>query len=185
MRMQTAATSRQLPRTEICLCLAGFLYLYLVPAFASGLPQQTQPSVRVRGHVVESSGARLPNVRIIVRNPKGTVAAKTTTDANGQFLISGVPPGAYVLEAERKLFESSRTEIVLSPSTALPTIEILMKLASRKETVDVLHTEGYVALDTSVGSKTNIPILEAPFSIQVVPQQVLQDQQTTRLAQAV
>ncbi|NOT52972.1 MAG: TonB-dependent siderophore receptor [Deltaproteobacteria bacterium] len=39
----------------------------------------------------------------------------------------------------------------------------------------------YVVKHASTATKTDTPIMETPFSIQVVPQQVLKDQQTTRL----
>lgn len=43
---------------------------------------------------------------------------------------------------------------------------------------------GYIATHSSTATKTDTPIMETPFSIQVVPQQVLQDQQANRLEDA-
>lgn len=40
--------------------------------------------------------------------------------------------------------------------------------------------ESYHASHATTATKTDTPIMETPFSIQVVPQQVLKDQQTTR-----
>ncbi len=37
---------------------------------------------------------------------------------------------------------------------------------------------------TSIGTKTNTPIMETPLNVQSVSQQVLRDQQITDLAQA-
>ena len=42
----------------------------------------------------------------------------------------------------------------------------------------------YVLPDASVGTKTDTPIMDTPFNVQVVSQQVLQDQQVTTLDQA-
>ena len=45
--------------------------------------------------------------------------------------------------------------------------------------------QGYAVKSATTATKTDTPIMETPVSIQVIPQQVLQDQQTTRLDQAV
>ncbi|MGD9656253.1 MAG: TonB-dependent siderophore receptor [Methylocystis sp.] len=43
----------------------------------------------------------------------------------------------------------------------------------------------YAVMDSSTALKTDTPILKTPFSVQVVPQQVLQDQQATEVEDAV
>ncbi|WP_289500650.1 TonB-dependent siderophore receptor [Gloeocapsopsis sp. IPPAS B-1203] len=56
------------------------------------------------------------------------------------------------------------------------------------ETIEIVVTgeqeEGYQVPDTSVGTRTDTPLRDIPQSIQVVPQQVLRDQQVTRLEDA-
>ncbi|MGC2165199.1 MAG: TonB-dependent receptor plug domain-containing protein, partial [Gallionella sp.] len=44
--------------------------------------------------------------------------------------------------------------------------------------------KSYIAPVASTGTKTDTPLMETPLNIQVVPQQVLQDQKVTTLAQA-
>lgn len=41
----------------------------------------------------------IPNVNITVRNPNGQIVDTTTTNNNGNFLFTGLPPGNYTLEA--------------------------------------------------------------------------------------
>lgn len=45
--------------------------------------------------------------------------------------------------------------------------------------------KAYAVMDSSTALKTDTPILQTPYSIQVVPKQVLQDQQATRVEDAV
>lgn len=45
--------------------------------------------------------------------------------------------------------------------------------------------KAYAVQESSTALKTDTPILQTPFSVQVVPQQVLQDQQATRVEDAV
>ena len=60
-----------------------------------------------------------------------------------------------------------------------------MKVATRRETVDVFQQQGYAVTATAIATKTDTPILEMPLSVQVVPQEVLQDQQVTRIEEAI
>lgn len=58
--------------------------------------------------------------------------------------------------------------------------EELLELEVRAEE----EAEGYSAPDATTATKTNTPILDIPASIQVIPQQVLEDQQVTSLEEA-
>lgn len=62
----------------------------------------------------------------------------------------------------------------------LPEITISGKLES-----DSPYNTDYTRSNTSTATRTNTPVMETPFSVQIVPQQVLKDQQVTRLETAV
>jgi len=163
--------------TLMCLCL--------VFASAWAVAQPATNSVTITGHVEDSSGASMVDAKITLRDAVGPLKARTTTNSAGQFSISSVLPGEYVLEAERKMFETSREQISVSEGKPAPDLQIVMKVATRRETVDVFQQEGYAVTATAMATKTDTPILEIPLSVQVVPQQVLQDQQVTRIEEAV
>src|SRR4051812_22101033 len=138
----------------------------------------------IRGFVEDATGASLAGVRVTLRNATGYANAQTTTDAAGHFSIFSLPPGEYLIEAQRKMFETSRT--VISVSAATPTsVRIAMKVAPRRETVEVVQPSEYAVIASSIGTKTDTPILETPVSVQTVPQKVIEDQQVTRIEQAV
>ena len=159
----------------LCMCL--------VFASASAAAQQTTNSVT--GHVEDPSGASMAGAKITLRDAAGAEKARTATNFAGQFSISGVLPGNYVLEAERTRFETSREQISVSNGTPTPDLQIVMKVAARMETIDVFQQEGYAVTATAIATKTDTPILELPLSVQVVPQAVLQNQQVTRIEEAV
>src|SRR5215469_12622901 len=163
--------------TLMCLCLI----------FASGwaMAQQSANSVTITGHVEDSAGASMSGVQITLRDARGAIKARTVTDSAGEFSISGILPGEYVLQSDRMLFETSRRDVFVSAETAPVELQIVMKVGSRKETVEVVGSQGYAVMATTVATKTDTPILETPLSVQVVPQEVLRDQQVTRIEQAV
>src|SRR6516165_7650242 len=163
--------------TLMCLCLM----------FASGwaMAQQSGTSVTISGHVEDSTGASMSGVQITLLDATGPVKVRTTTNSAGQFSISGILPGEYVLQAEHKMFATSRRDVSFSAATPNAELQIIMKVESRKETVEVVGSQGYAVMATTIATKTDTPILQTPLSIQVVPQEVLRDQQVTRIEQAV
>lgn len=163
--------------TLVCLCLLF--------ASAWAVAQQRTNSVIITGHVEDSSGASMAGAKITLLDAAGTVTTRTSTNSEGQFSITGVLPGEYVLQAERKMFETSREQISVFERKPPPDLQVVMKVATRRETVDVFQQEGYAVTATAIATKSDTPILEMPLSVQVVPQEVLQDQQVTRIEEAV
>lgn len=76
---------------------------------------------------------------------------------------------------------------------ALPTIDIDAERSAQRVQGAVsgapsgepkTPTEGYVVHNATTGTKTDVPLRETPVSVQVVPKQVMQDQETTSVAEA-
>ncbi len=62
----------------------------LVPVFAQ--------TASLRGQVTDESGAIIPAANVTINGPSGLVKA-TTTDTNGRYLFTDLPPGEYVVRA--------------------------------------------------------------------------------------
>jgi len=150
---------------------------------AAAQPQRT-PGVTVSGNVEDSTGGALVGAHITLRDSAGRVRASTASDADGHFSVSGIVPGNYVLEAESKNFEITRKDVVVSATSATPPIRIAMRVASVRESVNVSAAGGYVATEAQAGTKVELPLMETPVAVQVIPQQVLADQQTVSLVNA-
>lgn len=86
-------------RIEICFILAGLL-LWAIPAFG----QLTAGSVA--GSVVDSSGAPVPNVTIVITNKDTGVSSTTTTNESGIFTFPSTPVGQYTFTANVKGFKT-------------------------------------------------------------------------------
>ena len=104
------------------------------------------------------------------------------------------PPATEAAEAQ-KLTEPASSEapqpavlpipLPIQPQTdaPIPTEGEIPVLEAKPVTV-IASRQSYNVTHAVTATKTDTPIMETPFSIQVVPQQVLQDQQTTRLDNA-
>ncbi|ULA64135.1 MAG: Ferrichrome-iron receptor [Nitrospira sp.] len=101
------------------------------------------------------------------------------------------PPSTETVEAPKPA-EPAPTEapvvppvpLPLSPAEApIPTEGDIPTLEMKPVQVTA-QRESYKVAQATTATKTDTPIMETPFSVQVVPQQVLKDQQTTRLDHA-
>ncbi len=138
------------------------------------------------GNVVDSAGGAIAGVEIRLLDAAGSVKGKSTTDSEGHFSISSVQPGEYVLQAERKDFETSRSSISVSDTSesGLPPIKITLRVAPVLQTVNVTAQAPYTVSSASAATKVELPIMQTPVAVQVIPAQVLADQQTVNLVDA-
>ena len=92
--------------------------------------------------------------------------------------------------------DATRIRVSVVGKNALPAEEVTLKTGalvySLNPEADELEEEivvtgegqrGYYVPNTSVGTRTNTPLRDIPQSIQIVPQQVIEDQQATRLTE--
>jgi iron complex outermembrane receptor protein len=94
--------------------------------------------------------------------------------------------------------EGSNIRVSVSGNTALPTTEVTLKTGKfvyslnpegEEEEIEIVVTaereqQGYLVPNTSVGTRTDTPLRDIPASIQIVPKQVLEEQQVDSLNEA-
>ena len=92
---------------------------------------------RLVGTVVDKSGARIAGATVQVRNASGTVQTTTKSDANGSFIISGLPPGDYLLVLSDPGFETKELPVTVGTTEALATLRIPLAVGSVSTTLNV------------------------------------------------
>lgn len=115
-------------------------------------------------------------VRVTVVGEKALPTVELFDDSNG--LIFAVAGAA-----------ASSTEPQQQPQTQQPTSEAPQEqpTSETNEPIEVLvigEEDGYFVPEASTATRTDTPIRDTPFSIQVVPQQILKDQQVQRVTDA-
>lgn len=91
----------------------------------------------VTGTVVDSSGATIPGVVVVLEALDGRAVASGESDASGAFRIPGVMPGSFTLVASREGFASETIPVTVSPNDDPPLAAIAMRVAGVFEDVQV------------------------------------------------
>jgi iron complex outermembrane recepter protein len=159
--------------------LIAVLFALLVAA-----PLFAQTTGTITGVVVDQSGGAISGATVTLQDENGPKTIYATTDDRGGFTLTGVPAGRHVLRVEKSQFAPARVETSVDPTaTAAAPVRVALTVAGVRESVDVAApTAPYVETTASMATKTDTPIMQTPFSIDVVPNQVIADQQGVRLS---
>ena len=101
----------------------------------------------LKGTVTDTTGAMVPGAHIAVqRSSDGGTAAIATSDLQGQFALTGVPPGQYALKVSASGFKTESQQLDLHAHD-LALLSPVLQVGSSSETVTVKAAAP--ALDTS------------------------------------
>lgn len=96
------------------------------------LPQFTLRLAALKGTVTDSAEVGLSDATVIIANPSARVRRTAMTDAQGQYSISELPPGQYIITA---LWRSDSGHGIATQPIALDRAEVLAPSLKLKEVV--------------------------------------------------
>jgi len=152
-------------------------FLYVV------LPASLWGQSRLTGRVIDPSGAAIANAVVRVQGAQGKLVQSGTTGPDGRFTFAGLTAGVYTVEVESEGFAAAREEVRVSGGATA--VEIGMQVGGVQERITVRAERTYRVESAATATKTSTPIIDTPAAVQVVPLQVMQDQQVIRLSEAV
>ncbi len=146
----------------------------------AGANASAQPP-NLTGTVLDPAGGAIPRAKISLRTPD-KVLAETLTNNQGRFAIITAYQGQATLVARASGFSTLQRSffLALAPIDA----ELTLTLAGIQQSVTVNESSGYAAVDAGAGTKLDFPLMGTPVTVQVIPHQVLKDQQTVNLIDA-
>jgi carboxypeptidase family protein len=107
-------------------------------------------SATVTGRVADPTGATVAGATITILNVDTQIVSKTVTNENGLFIVSGLPPGSYRIEATKLGFKNVIKPDVILHLQDVIAINFNMILGSMSESVTVAG--GASMLNTSDAS---------------------------------
>jgi iron complex outermembrane recepter protein len=147
------------------------------PAFAQSL---------VTGTVTDPQSAVIPDAHVSLLG--GQVQLRTTrTDAQGRYRFEAVQPGTYVVIVTARGFQqATSSQIVLTAGQeARRDISLALADATDFVTVEGRAREGYrVESVTSLGSLGAAPLLDTPYTLNVLPSELMVNGQVKNFKEA-
>ncbi|WP_162536937.1 TonB-dependent receptor [Granulicella sp. WH15] len=148
----------------------------------SACPSPTGATVTLSGIVSDPTGAILHDARVTLSC--GEIAVHGTTDAAGKYSVQ-IPAGAYKLMVEANGFTTKEQSFQVQANQANQQ-DLILNVAQQNSTIEVrAGAKGYEVNESSEATRTDTAIRDIPQAVYVIPQQLLQDQQVVRLADAV
>src|SRR6202000_1565535 len=89
----------------------------------------------MRGQVVDQQGATVPDALVTAREIATNLTRTSTTQANGQYLLSSLPAGQYELTVEKTGFRTSKRAQLEIQVGQQVTLDFSLSVTSTNETV--------------------------------------------------
>jgi Carboxypeptidase regulatory-like domain len=97
--------------------MARFLGLFLATfAFVpAAFPQAEAVNARLSGTVLDPNNAVVPGAKVTLSNPETGFSRQFTSEENGRYVFTVIPPGTYQLRVEKEGFNAySQSGITLA-----------------------------------------------------------------------
>jgi hypothetical protein len=140
-------------------CLLFFAFFFTLPA----RPQAAAGSGRIEGTAVDSSGAVVPDAKVIVRSKATGITQTVNTESTGHFIVSYLIPGTYDVSIQKDGFATtSLKDVIVSVGTTTP-VEAKLTVGNISTTIsviaDVLQVDPTQSALSSVVDKLDIESL--------------------------
>jgi len=134
---------------------AGGLILYAILAVASAAPASADSLAWLYGHVVDPSGAAIPEASITVVNQESGFRRVAQSQLDGEFAVGSLHPGLYTITARKEGFAIMRRFNVKLDEAQPARLDFLLPIGSVEEVIEVegtapLVSESESALGTRV-----------------------------------
>ena len=114
--------------------------LILVFMTATYCLAQASYTSQIRGIVTDQSGASIANATVTITNDATGIANTATTNDHGEFLLTGLRPDQYTVQAKAPGFQPNESKGVVLAVSQKTTLNFTLKPASVTETVTVTQT---------------------------------------------
>jgi iron complex outermembrane receptor protein len=154
----------------------------------SGLAQTRSDTGQITGVVKDPTQALVPGSQITLTNPRTASTIVAITDDQGVYRFESVPSGTYLVKADARGFQASISPALNVSAGQTVTFDFALTIAGTVQTVDVSTgtVENAYRVNTvaSGGPLGTTPILDLPYSINVISRQLIDDTQSRNFKEA-
>ena len=130
----------------------------------------------IAGRVTDSGGGVIVGASVAVTD-SARVSRTTVSDARGEFVVTGLPIGTYIVTIDRKQFKRAVVQVKLIAAEPRAELSIVLTPAAFAERVTVSGRDvPYAEPETTTAGKVAVPRREVPNSVSVLTREQMQDQ---------
>jgi len=137
--MEVRARNLLRPWSYIALSLVGIAFLALSPGIA-----KAQVGTAINGTVRDSSGAVVPDAKVVLHSVATDLDLVTTTNTVGAYGFPSVQPGTYEIRVSKQGFSAAVESGVTVDVNQIATIDVVLKAGALTETLTVEATANQV-----------------------------------------
>jgi iron complex outermembrane receptor protein len=167
------------------------LPLVAAAMFAAFLPPSPSPAQDasgggLHGTVTDPSGAAVPGASVEALNVVTQIRRLTQTDAEGRFAIPAIPVGTYQVTTRAQGFSAKVTSDVEVAAGKPQTLDVRLAIRSVGTEVNVQATIANIPdTDINIGPLPGKKLSDLPFSVTVLPAELIENQQATSLRELI
>lgn len=150
----------------------------------SSLLLSSQELINITGTVTDRTQAVVPGATVELQNPQGRPVKTTTSDGLGNFTLTEVPSGEYLLVVTIKGFQAQKQKITVADGKPIAAA-VELTAAGNSEVITVTAEGSYSEYQAVSATKMSIPLRDIPQSISVVNSELLRAQAVTNMQDAV
>lgn len=120
---------------------------------------QTAPPATVHGHVADPTGARIPGATVTVTNALGVPVKSAVSNDTGDYSITGLAPGSYIVEANRSGFALYTSPTFTLEAGQSKLANVTMELPVAKQQVQV-SSDNEDQVSTEAGANANAIVIK-------------------------
>jgi catecholate siderophore receptor len=159
------------------------LWCSLLVAGLSVFAVEAQSELRpLQGRGLDATRSAIVGARITAVGEGRLSYSAVVSDENGEFSLN-LAPGNYTLEAAADGFQRSSLPLNVQ-STSIKPHEIVLQIEEHRDVITVTEAPGYEIEATASATKTNTPLRDIPQTLNVVPRELLIEQNAQSVADA-
>jgi iron complex outermembrane receptor protein len=165
--------------------LAVMVTLFLISLATFG--QATTEMGQLRGVVKDPAQAAVPDAQVTLTDQRTKGTTTVTTDNQGAYAFRSLQPGTYLVEVERRGFKKGLSSPLQVNAGATIQFDVSLELADIDQSVSVVADaeNAYRVEAVNVGGPLGtMPILNVPFTVNVISRQLIDDTQSRNVKQA-
>ena len=130
----------------LTIALAGLCFLIFVT------PVDAQVTATIAGTVTDQSGAVVPDANVMLVNEATQFVRSVNTDANGAYVASAIPSGAYSITVSKPGFQRLQRSGVQAAVATTVTVDLQLSVGTATQTVSVSGSAPLLQTQTSTVS---------------------------------